>query len=60
MVSPMVVSISAIYDAFSELYGFNQYQDFIDLELLKMGAFVTAEMTPHLWAASVKMSILMV
>ena len=60
MVSPMVVSMSAIYDAFSELQGVQQYQELIDLELLKMGAFVAAEMTPHLWAESVKMPVLMV
>lgn len=60
MCSPMVVSMSAIYDAFSELQGIQQYQELIDLELLKMGAFVAAEMTPHHWAASVKMPVLMV
>lgn len=60
MVSPMVVSMSAIFDAFSELYGVQQYQELIDLELLKMGAFVADEMTPHLFAASVKMPTLMV
>ena len=60
MVSPMVVSMAAIYDAFSELQGVQQYQELIDLELLKMGAFVAAEMTPHLWAPSVAMPVLMV
>lgn len=60
MCSPMVVSMSAIYDAFSELQGIQQYQELIDLELLKMGAFVAAEMTPHHWAASVKMPVFMV
>ena len=60
MVSPMVVSMSAIYDAFSEIQGVQQYQELIDLELLKMGAFVAGEMIPHLWAASVKMPTLMV
>lgn len=60
MVSPMVVSMSAIYDAFSELQGVQQYQELIDLELLKMGAFVAAEMTPHRWAPSVTMPVLMV
>ncbi len=60
MVSPMVVSMAAIYDAFSELQGVQQYQELIDLELLKMGAWVAAEMTPHLWAKSVKMPVLMV
>ncbi|WP_188692630.1 MULTISPECIES: alpha/beta hydrolase family protein [Bowmanella] len=60
MVSPMVVSMAAIFDAFSELYGVQQYQELIDLELLKMGAFTAAEMTPHLFAAGVKMPVLMV
>src|SRR5262249_20708173 len=59
MCSPMVVSIAAIYSAMSELQGVSQYQELIDLELLKMGAFVAAEMTPHLWAAGVKMPVLM-
>ncbi|MDO5356939.1 MAG: alpha/beta hydrolase [Conchiformibius sp.] len=60
MVSPMVVSMSAIYDAFSELQGVHQYQELIDLELLRMGAFTAAEMTPHLWAHAVKMPTLIV
>ncbi len=35
MCSPMVVSMGAIYDAFSDLQGVRQYQELIDLELLK-------------------------
>jgi hypothetical protein len=60
MCSPMVVSMAAIYSAMSELQGISQYQELIDLELLKMGTFVAAEMTPHLWAPGVKMPVLMV
>jgi hypothetical protein len=60
MCSPMVVSMSAIYSAFSELQGVRQYQELIDLELLKMGAFLSHEMTPHRAAPSVKMPVLMV
>ncbi len=60
MCSPMVVSMSAIYSAFSEIYGVSQYQELIDLELLKMGAFVADEMTPHKAAPDVKMPVLMV
>jgi hypothetical protein len=56
----MVVSMAAIYDAFSNLQGVRRYQELIGLELLNMGAFVAAEMTPHLCAASVKMPVLMV
>lgn len=60
LVSPMVVSMGAIYDAFSEIQGVRQYQELIDLELLKMGAFTAAEMTPHLWAHAVTMPTLVV
>lgn len=60
MVNPMVVSMSAIYDAFSEIQGVQQYQELIDLELMKMGAFTAGEMTPHLWAHAVKMPVLMI
>lgn len=60
MVSPMVVSMGAIYDAFTEIAGVNQYQELIDLELMKMGGFTAAEMTPHLWAHAVKMPTMIV
>ncbi|MFO1152952.1 MAG: alpha/beta hydrolase [Rhodospirillales bacterium] len=60
MCSPMVVSMAAIFSAFSELQGISQYQELIDFELLKMGAFVAAEMTPHLFASGVHMPVLMI
>jgi pimeloyl-ACP methyl ester carboxylesterase len=59
MCSPLVPSMSAIFSAFSELLGVSQYQELIDLELLKMGAFVAAEMTPQLFASEIKMPVLM-
>jgi pimeloyl-ACP methyl ester carboxylesterase len=43
MCSPMVVSMAAIFSAFSELQGISQYQELIDFELIKMGAFTAAE-----------------
>lgn len=55
MCSPMVVSMAAIFSAFSELQGISQYQELIDFELIKMGAFTAAEMTPQLFASGVKM-----
>lgn len=58
--SPMVVSMAAIYSAMSEIQGVSQYQELIDLELLKMGAFLAHEMTPHKAAPRVKMPVLMV
>jgi hypothetical protein len=52
--------MAAIFSAFSELQGISQYQELIDLELIKMGAFTAAEMTPHLFASGVKMPVLMI
>jgi pimeloyl-ACP methyl ester carboxylesterase len=60
MCSPLVPSMASIFSAFSELQGVSQYQELIDLELLKMGAFVAAEMTPQLFASGVKMPVLMI
>lgn len=60
MVSPMAVSMEAIFDAFSEIQGVSQYQELIDLELMKMGAFTASEMNPQLWASAVKMPLLMI
>jgi alpha-beta hydrolase superfamily lysophospholipase len=60
MCSPLVPSMAAIFSAFSELQGVSQYQELIDLELLKMGAFIAAKMTPQLFAAGVKMPVLMI
>lgn len=60
MCSPMVVSMAAIYSAMSEIQGVSEYQELIDLELLKMGAFLAHEMTPHKAAPGVKMPVLMV
>jgi len=60
MCSPMVPSMAAIFLAFSELQGISQYQELIDLESLKMGAFTAAEMTPQLFAAGVRLPVLMV
>ena len=59
MCSPMVVSMAAIFSAMSELQGISQYQDLIDFELIKVGAFTAAEMTPQLFASGVKMPVLM-
>ena len=55
MCSSMVPSMLAIFQAFSELQGVAQYQELTDLELLKMGAFVAAEMTPQLFASAITM-----
>lgn len=59
MCSPMVPSMSAVFQAFSELQGVSQYQELIDLELLKLGGFPAADMTPQLFAKDIKMPVLM-
>ena len=59
MRSPLVSSMSAIFQAFSELQGVSRYQELIDLELLKMGAFPAADMTPQLFASAITMPNLM-
>jgi hypothetical protein len=38
----------------------SQYQELIDLELLKMGGWLAAEMTLQLFASGVKMPVLMI
>ncbi|MEN7550469.1 alpha/beta hydrolase [Rapidithrix thailandica] len=60
MCSPLVPSMRAIYQAFTELQGVDQYLELLDLELLKAGAFVMDEMDPKLFAGAVKMPLLMV
>jgi pimeloyl-ACP methyl ester carboxylesterase len=59
MASPLVISMEACFSAFSELQGVSQYQELIDLELLKMGAWTMAEMTPQLFAEGITMPVLM-
>jgi hypothetical protein len=49
----------AIFQAFSELQGISQYQELIDLELLKLGGFPAADMGGHLRAPAVTMPVLM-
>jgi len=41
------------------LQGVSQYQELIDLELLKLGGFPAADMGGYLWAAGVTIPVLM-
>lgn len=59
MCSPLVPNMTAIFDAFSALLGVQQYQELIDLELMKLGGFPAADMGGARWAAAVKMPVLM-
>ncbi|MDU0593348.1 alpha/beta hydrolase family protein [Pseudomonas aeruginosa] len=59
MASPLVPNMTAIFQAFSELQGIGQYQELIDLELLKLGGFPAADMGGAQWAPAVTMPVLM-
>jgi pimeloyl-ACP methyl ester carboxylesterase len=59
MCSPLVPNMPAIFEAFSELQGISQYQELIDLELLKLGGFPAADMAGAIWAPNVKMPVFM-
>ncbi|MGX2975758.1 alpha/beta hydrolase family protein [Ursidibacter arcticus] len=57
MVNPLVVNMPFIFDAFSELYGIHQYQELVDLELIKLGGFTAEEMQAANWAHAVKVPV---
>lgn len=59
LASPLVPSMEAIYQAFSELQGVSQYLELLDLELVKAGGFTRAEMDPKLYTKNIKMPLLM-
>jgi len=54
MLSPLVVSMSALMGQFAELQGVGEYLEAMDFEQKKLGGFANGEMSPHLFAADVK------
>lgn len=54
MLSPLVVSMTALMGSFAKLQGVDDYMEAMDFEQKKLGGFTNAEMTPHLFAADVK------
>lgn len=54
MLSPLVVSMSALMGQFAKLQGVGEYLEAMDFEQKKLGGFANGEMTPHLFAADVK------
>ncbi len=52
--SPLAVSMTALMGEFAKLQGVDDYMDLMDLEQKKLGGFTNSEMTPHLFAAAVK------
>jgi len=53
MLSPLVVSMTALMGSFAKLQGVGDYMAAIDFEQKKLGGYTNAEMTPHLFAADV-------
>lgn len=57
--SPLVPNMSSVFGKLSAAQGIGQYQELIDLELLKLGGFPAADMSGKLWAPNVKLPVLM-
>ena len=55
MLSPLVVSMDALMGKFAHLQGVSDYMDALDFEQKKLGGFENAAMSPHHFAADVKM-----
>lgn len=54
MLSPLVVSMTSLMGQFAELQGVGEYMDQMNFEQKKLGGFTNPEMTPHDFAADVK------
>ncbi len=54
MLSPLVVSMTALMGQSARLQGVGDYLDRMDFEQKKLGGFTNAEMSPHLFAADVR------
>lgn len=60
MLSPLVVSMTSLMGQFARLQGVEDFMQQMDFEQRKLGGFTNAEMTPHLFAANVKVPTLVV
>jgi hypothetical protein len=59
LASPLVPNMASVFRKLSAAQGIEQYQELIDLELLKLGGFPAADMSGKLWAPNVSLPILM-
>lgn len=59
LISPLVPNMTSVFQRFTEMQGVSQYQELLDLELLKLGGFPAASMSGRLWAAAVKLPVFM-
>lgn len=59
LLSPLVPNMTSVFTKLSGYQGIAQYQELIDLELLKLGGFAAADMSGRLWAPNIKLPVLM-
>lgn len=59
LLSPLVPNMTSVFQKFTEMQGVSQYQELLDLELLKLGGFPAAAMSGKLWAPAVKLPVFM-
>lgn len=59
LLSPLVPNMTSVFNKLSGYQGISQYQELIDLELLKLGGFPADAMSGALWAPNVKLPLLM-
>jgi hypothetical protein len=51
--------MESVFGKLSGKQGIGQYQELIDLEIMKLGGFPAADMSGKLWAPNVKLPVLM-
>lgn len=59
MCSPLVPNMASVFGKLSGKQGIGQYQELVDLEIMKLGGFPAADMSGKLWAPNVKLPLLM-
>lgn len=59
LVSPLVPNMTSVLGKLAHQQGIGEYQELIDLELLKLGGFVAADMSGKLWAPNVRLPVFM-
>lgn len=59
LLSPLVPNMTSVFTKLGKAQGIEQYQELIDLEILKLGGFPAADMSGRLWAPHVTLPVLM-
>lgn len=59
LLSPLVPNMTSVFRKLSDQQGIGQYQELLDLELLKLGGFPAADMSGKIWAPNVTLPVFM-